>query len=237
MARLPRLAVQGQAHLVVHRAHHGQAIFAEPQDLALAVQCLLEALRDRRVALHAYAFLRDRVWLLLTPSAAGEMGRTLQAFGRAYTAGFNRRHDGTGSVWAGRYRGTVVEPGSALRDALLFVEQSPVRAGLAASAGDWPWSSAAHHLGTATSQLISPAQSYWALGNTPFDRAAAYALLMSDPLSQSRQAEIAWAAERGWALGSPTFLAQLGQETSRPLQPRRRGRPRSSSGTVKSVPK
>lgn len=236
MARLPRLAVPGQAHLVVHRAHRGQAIFDEPQDRSQAVQCLHDALRGRQVALHAFAFLKDRVWLLLTPGEAGELGRLLQSFGRAYTAGFNRRHGGSGSVWAGRYRGTVVEPGPMLRDALLFVEQSPVTAGLAESAGDWPWSSAAHHLGSATSPLLSPSQLYWSLGNTPFDRAAAYALLMADPLPSNRQTEIASAAEKGWVLGSPGFVAALGHEIDRPLQPRRRGRPRRSSPTF-SVPK
>jgi len=236
MARLPRLAVPGQAHLVVHRAHGAQALSVDNDDLALALHCLRDAVATRQVALHAYALLRDRVWLLLTPSTTDELGRLLQSFGRAYTTTFNRRHGGRGSVWAGRYRCTVVEPGPALRDVLLFVDRSPVRAGLAAEAADWPWSSAAYHLGVAQDPLITQSAAYWAMGNTPFERAAAYGSLLVEPLTPRREAEIAAAAEKGWALGSADFLKQLRRETARPLQPRLRGRPRRQSADL-SVPK
>jgi putative transposase len=230
------LAVSGQAHLVVHQAHGAQPLFAHPDDRSSALQCLRDALAGRQVALHAFALLRDRVWLLLTPAAGDALGRTMQAFGRAFTAGFHRRHGGSGSVWAGRYRCTVVEPGATLRDVLLFVEQSPVRANLAASVGDWSWSSAAHHLGIRRDPLVTSASSYWALGNTPFERATAYGLLAADLLPEVRANEIASAAEKGWALGSVDFLGRLGQDTRRPLQPRPRGRPRGQRGTL-SVPK
>jgi putative transposase len=226
MARLPRLALPGRAHLVLHRAHGASALFTDDDDRAQALRCLRDAMAGRRVALHAYALLHDRVWLLLTPSVADELGRLLQSFGRGYTASFNRRHGGRGTVWAGRYRCTVVEPGPTLRDVLLFVEQSPVRAGIAAAAGDWPWSSAIHHLGAAHDPLITHAAEYWALGNTPFERAAVYGSLVEERLPAIRATEIAAAAEKGWAMGSRVFLTLLGHETKRPLLPRRRGRPR-----------
>lgn len=236
MARLPRLEVPGRAHLVLHRAHGAHVLFTDDEDRLNAHQCLSHAWAGRSVALHAYALLRDRVWLLLTPSTALEMGRLMQSFGRGYTANFNRRHGGRGTVWAGRYRCTVVEPGPTLRDALMFVEQSPVRDGLAPTAGDWRWSSAAHHLGTTRDPLVTAAAAYWALGNTPFERAAVYGAQLAEPLPAQRELELALAAEKGWALGSAGFLMHLGRETHRPLRPRPRGRPRGKGNSI-SVPK
>lgn len=236
MARLPRLAVPGQAHLVLHRGHGARVLFADDDDRSQALQSLREAIGSWSVALHAYALLRDRVWLLLTPSTATALGRLLQSFGRAYTARFNHRHGGRGTVWAGRYRSTVVEPGPTLQDVLVFVDQSPMAAGLAAAAGDWPWSSAGHHLGTTRDPLLTPAAAYWDLGNTPFERAAAFGALMAEPLLPSRELQIAAAAEKGWALGSAAFMAQLARAVERPLQPRPRGRPRVPHRNL-SVPK
>ena len=227
MARLPRLAVSGRAHLVLHRAHGARALFPDDEDRSLALSCLREAMANRSVALHAYALLLDRIWLLLTPSDAHDLGRLLQSFGRGYTTHINRRHGGRGTVWAGRYRSTVVEPGPNMRDALLFVEQSPVRAGLASTPGDWHWSSAMHHLGTAQDMLITHAAAYWELGNTPFERSAAYGSLAGERLPGVREAEIESAAEKGWAIGSDEFLEILGRQVDRPLRPRPRGRPRT----------
>jgi hypothetical protein len=52
-----------------------------------------------RVALHAYALLPDRVWLLCTPMSAQAVGRAMQALGRRVSAPFNRRHQRSGGVW------------------------------------------------------------------------------------------------------------------------------------------
>ena len=73
--------------------------------------------------------------------------------------------------------------------------------------------------------LISESGSWWALGNTPFEREAAYRLLLNEGLGDRRAALLADACRKGWAWGDAAFLADLAQQTARPVQPRRRGRP------------
>ena len=62
-----------------------------------------------------------------------------------------------------------------------YLELNPVRAGLAAEAAKYPWSSCAHHVGIAPDLLITDHAVYWALGNTPFERQAQYRQALDEP--------------------------------------------------------
>lgn len=229
MARLARLAVADHAHLVLLRGHSGHAVFRDDVDRAAFLSALQRACNVERVALHAYALLADRVWLLCTPASAQAVGRALQALGRRFSAGFNRRHQRSGSVWDGRYRATVVEGGAHLLEAMVFVDQAPVREDSMSAGSSAVWSSARQHVGLGTEFPLTDAPAFWALGNTPFDRCAAYRALLEEPLGPERAERLAAAVQRGWAVGSPAFLDVLHQLSSRRVEPRPRGRPRKQA--------
>ena len=99
MARLARLAVADHPHLVLLRGHSGHTVFLDDVDRTAFLSALREACNLERVALHAYSLLPDHVWLLGTPASAQALGRTIQALGRRFSTGFNRRHQRSGSVW------------------------------------------------------------------------------------------------------------------------------------------
>lgn len=230
MARLPRLALAGAAHLVALYGHSGQPVFGDDEDRRLFLAALREAALQQRVAVHAYVLLVDHVHLLLTPATAGALGALMQALGRRYGAAFNRRHQRRGSLWAGRFRTAVVQAGDTLLEAMVFIDQHAQRSGLVVSPADHPWCSAGHHLGQRRDPLISESSAWWALGNTPFEREAAYRRRLDEGLSRERAAALADACRKGWALGDAAFLAELALQTARPLQPRPRGRPPKPRG-------
>ena len=225
MARLPRLALAGQAHLASLYGHNGQAVFSDDQDRRQFLAALRESALQQRVLVHGYVLLDDHVHLLLTPSTGDGLGRLMQGLGRRYGAGFNRRHRRQGTLWAGRFRATVVQPGALLLDAMLFIDHHPVRTGQVAAAPDHAWSSARHHLGLVADGLITECSAWWLLGNTPFEREAAYRRLLDEGLASTRAATLAEAGRKDWALGDALFLADLAQQTARPVRPRPRGRP------------
>ena len=225
MARLPRLALAGQAHLVALYGHSGQPVFLDDDDRRQFLAALRESALQHAVAVHAYVLHDNHVHLLLTPATGTALGALMQGLGRRYGAGFNRRHGRQGALWAGRFRATVVQAGVALLDAMLFIDHHPVRTGAVLVAQDHAWSSARQHLGLQRDKLITEAGAWWALGNTPFEREAAYRRLLDDGLPAARAAQLADAQRKGWPVGDPQFLADLAQQTKRPLQPRPRGRP------------
>jgi putative transposase len=226
MARLARLSIPGEVHLIVQRGHNRQPVFVDDADRHLFLTALREAAGEHGLQVHAYALLDEQVQLLATPTAADSLSRAMQAVGRRYVAAFNRRHGRTGTLWEGRFRAAVIESERYLLASMVLLESAAVAAGLAATAAGWPWSSAAHHLGGRRDPLVTDHPRYWALGNTPFDREASYQRLLEAGLSATDADALMQASLRSWALGSPAFLAKLAELTERPLVVRRRGRPR-----------
>ena len=225
MARLPRLALAGQAHLVALYGHSGQPVFLDDDDRHQFLAALRESALQQAVAVHAYVLLDTHVHLLLTPGTAPALGALMQGLGRRYVAGFNRRHGRQGTLWAGRFRATVVQAGAAVLDAMLVIDHPPVRTGAVLAAQDQAWSSARQHLGLLRDNLITEAGAWWSLGNTPFEREAAYRRLLDDGLPITRAAQLADAGRKGWPVGDSQFLTDLAQQTTRPVLPRPRGRP------------
>lgn len=225
MARLPRLVVANHLHHLKALAHHQQVLFVDEPDYQHFLNVMAEAAQRHRVALHAYVLLPDRVHLLATPSDAEGLGKMMQGLGRVYVPYFNQRHGRSGSLWGGRYRATVVDAESYFTACTHFIEQLPVQTGVSHEMAAYPWSSYAHHAGLSRRPWLTDHPAYWALGNTPFDREAAYQRRCAQPPNPSLMAAIEAATHKGWALGSDHFKAALAKLTPRRLQPTRRGRP------------
>lgn len=227
LARLPRLAIAGRPHLILQRALPSQPAFVDDEDRRAYLAALRSVSAAERVAVHAYSLLDHEVRLLATPADAASLGRLMQAVGRSYVGGFNRRHGRRGTLWDGRFRATVLDDETMLVDAMRYVEAPPDPA--AASPAEQPWSSARHHVGQQASPLVTDHPRFWRLGNTPFEREAAWRALLEQPLAPSRLRDIEAAVLKGWPLGPPAFVQGLAAVTARRLQPRPRGRPRKAA--------
>jgi putative transposase len=228
MPRLARLTVAGELHLVVQRGLPGRRLFHDDVDRSTFVAALRDEGAVREVAVHAYALLEDQVMWLATPDTAAALGLTVQGAGRRFVATVNRRHGLRGTCWEGRFRSAVVDGHALAVDLAVLIEQEPVRAGLVAGAPNWPWSSAAHHLGTARATWLREHPAIWRLGNTPFEREAAYASRLAQPGNAELRDAALRAVARGWALGSEAFVRRLSQRPlARALRPRPHGRPRA----------
>jgi putative transposase len=223
MARLARLSIEGELHLILQRGNNAQPVFLDDADRASYLEKLLASAPASGLAVHGYALLPNQVHLLATPAAPDSLSQCMQTLGRRYVAAFNRRHGRSGTLWEGRFRATVIESDRYFLDALVFVESAGERQGLAAGPTA---SSAPHHLGLLRDPVITEHRGFWVLGNTPFEREAAYRQRLAQGLSAAQVDELSQAQQKGWVLGSPAFLAAMAHRTPRPLAPRPRGRPR-----------
>lgn len=223
MARLPRLTIAGFPHHVIQRGYDRRALFVDDHDRVRYLALLRETAGAAGLAVHAYVLMPDHLHLLVTPQAAGDVGRAVQAIGRRYVRWFNDRHARGGALFESRYRSTVVDADAFLLPCMRYVERNPVRAGLVAEPADYPWSSHRYHVGRAVDPLVSDHALYWSLGNTPFDRQAAYRRWCDQPPAVGEVEQIRFATQGGWLLGS---TAAAGPTAVRRLHPRRAGRPR-----------
>lgn len=225
MARLSRLTLPGQLHLVTHRGNNRQPVVIDDADRQTLLDLLCEQAARHRVAMHAYVLLPTGLYLLLTPASAEGMPAMMQAVGRAYVRYFNARHGRSGTLWEGRYKSTLIESDRYLLACMAYIDLNPVRAGMAAHAADYPWSSYMHYAGMRPDRLLTPHPLVWNLGNTPFAREAAYAQLVQAGLTSVQQSALTEAALHGWALGAPEFLDALQKKTPRRLRKSVPGRP------------
>jgi putative transposase len=232
VARLPRLAGAGRVHLVLQRSRAGEVVLADDFDARRWREALQQAIASHPASLHAYGLWPVGFLMVVSPAAAAGLGALVQALGRRYGAHFNRRHGRRGGLWEGRFRATIIEPAPLLLDAMQWVETAAgsIAWGPSGAGAAPPWSSAPHHRGEARDPLMTDAEAYWALGNTPFEREAAWRRRLETPLPPGVSEALAQAAERGWALGSPAFIAELQQAGARRAAPLPRGRPAHAGG-------
>lgn len=228
MARLPRLAIAGCPQHVLQRGNNRQPIFGDAADRERYLTLLLEHATRLKVAVLAYVLLDNHVHLLLLPSDASGLTQTMQALGRSYVRYFNDRHGRSGTLWEGRYRSAPLEASAYLLPCMVWLDTHPVRAGLCAQPGDWPWSSHRHYVGQRVDRVVTPPAAYWAMGNTPFAREAAYAEMVRVELDAALVHAFTRFAQGGWPLGGAAFAADLQAGGGRRTVQRRPGRPRKT---------
>jgi putative transposase len=229
MARLPRLVVPNHLHHIIARGNNGLPIAIDDADCQYFLSSLRDSAQRSGVAIHAYVLIPGRVQLMVTPSDVEGLGKLMQDIGRHYVPYFNARHGRSGNLWEGRFRATVLEADNYFLACAQLIELQPVAAGLVTEPSSYRWSSYAHHSGTQREVWLADHPAYWALGNTPFEREAAYHQLSQTALSNEMKAEIEAATNKSWPLGSEEFLRRLSKLTSRRLEPARRGRPRKTT--------
>jgi putative transposase len=225
MARKPRFIAAEQAHLVSQSALDQVPLLRDEDDFINFLALLKDSAKVNEVSIHGYALLPTEVFLLATPREADGLSRFMQWVGRRYVPIYNQKYKREGSLWRARFRAAAVDGRSELIGVSQYVDESPLRAGLCLEACDYSWSSCGAHIGAQRDPLLTDHPSYWALGNTPFDREVAYKQRLEQALTAAETARIESSLRAGWAIGPASFASALELTSGRRLQPGRRGRP------------
>jgi putative transposase len=224
MARLPRLVVAHHPHHVIQTGNDSQLVFREADDYQRFLVWLKESAREFKVAVHAYVLMPNHFHLLASPATEEGLAQMMQRIGRYYVPWYNAKYSRTGSLFQGRFKTSLIDAERYFMVCSRYIESNPVRSQLVPDARDYPWSSFAHHAGLRSDPVITDHALYWALGNTPFQREAAY-MELSQPLGEAEKAMVDAAVLKGWPLGSDAFKAELQQRAKRQVLPAKRGRP------------
>ena len=225
MARLPRLSLAGYPHHIIQCGNNRQAIFDSPQDYQLFLDLLSDNARKFDVAIHSYVLMTNHFHLLVTPQTDDGLPQMMQAVGRRYVRYFNDSYKRSGTLWEGRYKSTLIQTDRYLLTCMAYIDLNPVRAGMVVSPRDYLWSSYGHYCGQRIDKLVSPHPLFWALGNTPFAREAAYAELVRKGVEMVQQKALTDSALYGWPMGDLDFVNSLQKKTTRRVTKNTPGRP------------
>lgn len=140
MSRPLRIEFSGALYHVTSRGDGREDIFLDDDDRELFLQVLKEAGEIFNWAVHSYCLMGNHYHLLIeTPDS--NLSKGMRHLNGVYTQRFNRKHKRVGHVFQGRYKAIIVQKETYLLELARYIVLNPVRARMARSAKDWPWSS------------------------------------------------------------------------------------------------
>lgn len=175
---MARLACPEEARSTLHIVQQGlarRACFSCAKDRVAYLDSLRECSLRQDCAIHAYALMGNHVHLLLTSGRAEGPARLMPAVAERYAGYLRVEYGHAEPVWEDRYDASPVHVRRYLLACMRYVEENPVRAGLARNAADWPWSSYRCNAFGEDDALVTPHAHYFSLGRSPRERQAAYA--------------------------------------------------------------
>lgn len=217
MARRARIVLPGFPHHVTQRGNRRQQTFFEDADYALYRDLMAAACAAHGVRCWAWCLMPNHVHLVLEPSRAEALARSVGRAHWHYTQRINAREGWTGFLWQGRFASCAMDEGHALA-AVRYVENNPVAARLCERAQDWPWSSARCHVDGKPDGLTQTAP--W------LDRIADWARYLAEGTSPHEAMLLGDFTQTGYPLGEKAWVADLETKSARRLHPGSPGRPR-----------
>ncbi|PCJ30995.1 MAG: transposase [Moraxellaceae bacterium] len=226
MPRLTRLCPEGIPQHIIQRGNNRQICFYSEDDLAAYAAWVIKYSQQFKVDIHAWVFMTNHVHLLATPNSDNGISKMMQSIGRMYVRYFNNKHSRSGTLWEGRFKSCLIESEHYLLKCYRYIELNPVTAGMVADPADYEWSSYQTNALGKQSNIITPHAQYQAFGDTIDDRCSAYRVLFSHHLDKKMIEDIKDSVNKGMALGSKRFKADIEQAYQRRVQPGVAGRPR-----------
>jgi len=228
MARLPRYTIKNQCQHIIQQGRDSQQVFFEEQDYQYFHDCLDAAAYNYGLKVHAYVLMPDHIHILATPGASDSVSRTVQSIGRNYVQYYNECYTGSGSIWEGRYRATVIDEKQYLLTCSRYIELNPLRGGLVKNPRDYRWSSYAHNAQGKADEMITAHREYQRLGENDKQRASAYRALFKQKISAETEELITESTLKGWALGDARFARKIEKLSGRRATQLPKGRPKGS---------
>lgn len=213
MARMARLVVPHYPHHVTQRGNRRQKVFFGESDYLLYMRLLAEACGKSGTHVLAYCLMPNHVHFLMVPQAEDGLRATFGEAHRRYTCHINIREGWRGHLWQERFHSTVLDE-THLRVAARYVELNPVRAGLCAHPGQWPWSSATAHIRGRDDMLVRVAPM--------LERISDWQGFLQSAHQEAELEKLRRHARTGRPLGSDDFIYRLEQITQLHLKSGRR---------------
>ncbi len=211
--------IPGVSHHVTQRGNRGLETFFSEADYQAYAELMAEHCRRAGTEVWAYCLMPNHVHLVLVPSHEDGLRQALGEAHRRYTRRINARQGWAGHLWQERFHSFPLDEPH-LAAVGCYVEQNPVRAGLAGRAEDWAWSSARAHLAASDDALVRAAPLLERYPDWPAHLGAA--------TQEATLETLRGHGRTGRPLGSKTFVARLETMLGRRLGPGRPGRPRKA---------
>lgn len=218
MPRIARLVVPHAPHHITQRGNRRQAVFFCEDDYRAYLALVAEWCAKHGLRVWAYCLMPNHIHLILVPPSEDALCRGVGEAHRRYSRRVNFREGWRGHLWQSRFASFVMDE-PYLIAAARYVERNPVRAKLVRRAEDWPFSSAAAHVGRRADSLVE--------GRWLEERIAGWVCTWRQYLADADDPSLGKRLRRhentGRPLGERPFLKRIGDLLGRDLLPKKPG--------------
>jgi putative DNA methylase len=135
-------AVELRARVQEHLDRGIGACFLREPRIAEAVECSLLFFDQQRYVLHAWCVMPNHIHALFTPMESHDMESILHSWKSFSAKECNRLLRRSGAFWQRETFDRFIRNARHYQNALRYIENNPVKAGLCGRPEDWQWSSA-----------------------------------------------------------------------------------------------
>lgn len=144
MPRKARVVVPEIAHHLVQRGSRRLNVFRDEADRLYYLDVFAESCAMYGLVIRAYSLMPNHVHYVAVPKELDSVAKTFHRAQGMYSKRFNKKHGYVGHLWQERPFSCVLSE-SHTRNAIRYVENNPVRAGMVSAASEYRWSSARAH--------------------------------------------------------------------------------------------
>lgn len=141
MARKIRNIIPEQLHHITQRGNHKEKIFRNIEDRIVYLSLLKTSIIKYNIKIAAFCLMSNHVHFILLPPSKSAISRCMMRMQGAYAQYYNEKVEIQGHLWQGRYYSCPMDQQHAF-NALKYIENNPVRAGIAEKAWEFGWSTA-----------------------------------------------------------------------------------------------
>ncbi len=179
MARKRRIHIAGALYHLIHRGNNKDFIFADNID-KMKFLSILYSLQKKYGFIVLYFVIMDNHYHLIIKTGSVSTSKIMQALHMAYTRYYNNRHNRTGTIFGGRYKGILIKTDKHFYDLLRYIAYNPVRAGLVNRPEDYLWS--AHpYIQNGIASFVSQSETLGYFGNNLEIARKAYTTFIENP--------------------------------------------------------
>lgn len=142
---MPRFARQisgGGCYHVINRGNNRARVFHAPGDYFAFLRAMHHACEQIPMRVLSFCIMPNHFHLVVWPRGDDDLALWMRRLQTSHARRYHKQHGTSGHLWQGRYKSFPIQQDGHLNTVMKYVENNPVRAGLADKAENWHYSSA-----------------------------------------------------------------------------------------------
>lgn len=172
--RPPRIIGTDICYHIRSQCNNKEFRFEGDNDFQLYEEILFRYKEKYKFLLHNYTLMHTHVHLILTVVNEFTVDRIMRSISQIFSLTYNRQKGRTGHLWMNRYKCSVIDSDPYALCCMRYLDRNSVRADIVSEPSQWRWGGYNFYAHGKPNPLISPIQTYLALGNLDEERQKKY---------------------------------------------------------------